>query len=416
MKDSRAPEKRATVMVDVLFSIEWFLLVSGCIIPFLYLGMEDPLPLCSKIMLCGIAYVVVALAMRAEKLPFLRIVVPILAVLGCILIGHSLVERIVLAAVGMMAAIIGLVIFFRLERGSQGYLGMTFCSVILIVIALVARKLPMSAEASNAAVTWVAVISAVYIPLCLATLFLNNLQDALSIFRGRSEQPVNPIRKRMVRVISGTAVLLAIVLLVIPQDTGASLLGGLFRDGALIGVGLFSKLMSACATPVEIGEDEVVSDIGTAPPPAEESLLSQYLMAGVAVIILVGLAIAVILGLVRLVRRVVLDMLNKDSVVREEAVAKYDTVEKIERPVEDKKEENKYAARTNAAKVRRIYRKRITSILGKDKNLRNSLAPDEIARLCTKKGEDVTELTRLYKKARYTLECTDEDLKAAQKL
>jgi len=407
-------ERRAPVIVDVLFALEWFLLVAAAIIPFLYFfRADDPLPFCMKIIACSAAYVLAALSARAEKLVVLRFIVPPAAVIGCVLLGGNTPERVILGVVGAFAVVCGWVIFYKLQRGETAYSTMIFVGLILLVLALVTRRLDMQPERTAAACTWVALLSALYLPLCIISCSLNRLQDALSVFRGRTEQPVTPIRKRQEKLIALAALAVFFVLLALPQDGGASLLGGLLAGAAYIGVGALTVLFSGLAVPRDCSGTTDNFGMGQMPEGGVESEAGWQMYVLYAVLALVLLALALFV-LAPVIRSAIRRMLKKEGIDGLGENAKYDTVETIK--AADKVSEDKRTARTNAARVRRIYRKRITSILGKEKNLRNSLTPAEIDRLCRKKGADVTELTRLYNKARYTLECTDEDVRAAQKL
>lgn len=405
-------ERRAPVIVDVFFAIEWFLLVAAAIIPFLYFFCVDPFPICMKIVACSAAYVLSAISARAEKLVVLRFIGPPAAAICCILIGNSVLEWVILGAVGAFAAICGWVIFHKLQRGGSAYSTMIYVSLLLLVMALVTRKLEMQPERVAAATTWVAVFSALYLPLCISSISLNRMQDAMSIFRGRTEQPVTPIRKRQGKIIAVCALAVFFVLLVLPQDGGASLLGSLFMNSLYLGVGVLAKMFSSLAVARECsGTNDGFAQQLEGSSNDVETGWQMYVLYAVLALVLLSLALFVI---VPIVRSAIRNMLKKEGVDGTRFNAKYDTVEKIK--AADKNKEDKRAAKTNAAKVRRIYRKRITSILGKDKILRGSLTPAEIVRLCKAKGVDIVELTRLYNKARYTLECTDEDVKAAQKL
>ncbi len=414
MKKGRAP-----VIVDVLFSLEWFILVAVSLTPFLYfyfsLISADPMPLMLKIALCSVAYVFVALATRTEKFTALRLIVPVLAVAGCVLMGQNILEYIILGVVGVMAAGCGLMIYFRLEQGSQTYSGMFFLIGLLVVMAVIAQMLEMPYEAKVAASTWVAIFSALYLPMCIASNLLLSLQDALCIFKGRSEQPVTPVKSRITKVIAVCAVLVFVLLMVLPQFGGASLLSNMFVGSYYLGLSAFATLFSVLAKPGDIdGIEEMVESGQESLPPLEEAPWQTWLGLAFVIAAFTPLFIWLICVVFRFIKNSILSLLGRNVPVKEKFNARYDTVEKLEAVVQVK--EDKRTAKSNAAKVRRIYRKRITSILGRDRDLRNSLTPAEIVRLCRKHGEDVTELTRLYHKARYTQACTDEDVKAAQKL
>ena len=411
MKDSRAP-----VIVDVLYSLEWFVLVSTSLIPFLYMGMGTPRGLCAKLMITSAAYVACALAMRVRSAAVVRFVVPAAAAVGCVLLGSTTTEKIILGVSAAMAIVCGNVIFFGLRQGSQAYSGMLFLSALLAVMAFISRRLEMSQLASDEAAVWVAALSALYVPLCIASVLLNRLQDALCIFEGRSEQPVTPVKKRVGGLIFLCAAVVFVVMLAIPQAAGGSFLGRFLRDGAYLLVGILIILMNSCHTESgEPPEEMMPESMMGAMPPQEVSSWDQYLLSIIAAAILLAAIVAGIVGLVRVIRNAVLSLLSADKGLRQSrSLSGYDTVERIN--AEERKNGEKKTGRDNASKIRRIYKKRISAVLGSEKSLRGSLTPSEIARLCKAKGEDVSKLTALYCKARYTRSCTDEDLKTARRL
>jgi len=265
------------------------------------------------------------------------------------------------------------------------------------------------------AMRWISMISALYLPLSIVVWFLAGLHNTTDFFAERSKQSLGIINRRMSRVIVSVAMVVMLVALLLPQADGNSLFSGLCNIllEVLVWVVVFiTKLIPIFYTDIP---DDPHSD-GKPTYTPDDSNGSEW---GSVIYVLAAAFFAVIalwfiISIINAIRRGLQNYMQSDGTVKSDEVADTDTVEKLERPKSEVYD--RQYRRSSAAKVRRIYQKRVISILGNSQSELDSLAPDEITAACMEKGEDISQLTMLYKKARYTESCTAEDLKLARRL
>lgn len=404
MKDNRAP-----VMVDVLYGIESFLLVFAALVPFIFRRQEDPILLCMRLLPAAVLYIIVVLITRLVRQPALRLALPFAAAVACVLTGRTTVEYVLLTIFGVFSVVCGFVIHFRMHRGSQRYNNMLLAIPVLAVMSIILSKFEM-----HDAAACVCLIMAIFLPIFIAVWYLNRFADSMSIFTMRTDQPIDRISKRMYKTI-GTAVLLILfIALLVPQSNGVSFLVSLIE----IGIAGIISLFIFIAGLIPVSESETLADeFGSvyAQPldMGEESVWDVYLLYALAAIILIILIVFAVSSLIKLLKYLFSGFIQHDVKPAPENSGS-DTIEKIAHRGEKRTVER--LGRTNAGKIRRIYKKRVASILGKSAEHLKSLTPSEILVLCRRKGEDISELTALYKKARYTNSCTEDDLKKAKQL
>lgn len=406
MKDNRAP-----VAVDILYSLEWYLIAFSVCVPFIYSLGDDPLSLCMRLLPSALLFIVSALVTRLVKHPALRIALPFAAAAANVFFGRNMLECILIALLGIFSIICGFVIHFTLRRGSSRYNSMLLIIPPLIVMALILTKFEM-----HSAATCVNFIMAVFLPIYVAVWYLNKLVYSVSIFTERGGQPISRIKKRMYGVICASALIVLFITLLVPQSNGVSFLAAITETAV---AGVFAVLIAVLEKlPFRVSDsDEFTEELsGSFQPPIslDDSVWDIYLLYTLAALILIILIISAIVMLVRLIRYLVEGFMKHDISPGKVEHADGDIVEKIERPAAD--DSRSRLGKTNAGKIRRIYKKKVSSVLTDSRGRLSSLTPNEISALCRRKGVDITELTKLYKKARYTNCCTEDDVKAAKRL
>lgn len=400
MKDNRAP-----LIADICFSLQWYLLVLSVCVVIAYSIVSDPMQTCVRLIPAAAVYAAVAMTVRLVRQRVLRMLIPAALCVGCVMLGSGVAEYILLAVLAGMAAVCGAVLHFKVDRDSGHYSGMLYFCPVLAVLSMIIWRAGMSQ-----ALTWINVISLLYLPLCAVSWMSVRSARALAVFDGRADQPLKKINKSMNRLMLAVVAVILLVSLVLPQYSEDSLLSGLAAVCfALLGGAayLLASLLPSC-TYQEEGEPTVYENM-TAPEAADNSVTRIIVM-----VLLTALILWLAVRLFGVLRRIIAGYLRRSGRLEETEEVLVDTVEKIQ-PAANASEE-KTSGRSNAAKIRRIYRRRIKAILGDDRALRDSLTTAEIASLCRKKGQDVTELTALYRKARYAQNCTAEDVRAAKRL
>lgn len=400
---------RSPVIVDVLYSLEWFLLVfSGCV-PFIYARCEQPLSLCMRLLPAILLYIASALITRLIKQPVLRIALPFAAAAACVFIGRNTTECALLAVLGIFSVVCCFIIHFRMYRGSPRYNNTLLLLPVLIVMAFVLGKFDMHDAASC---TYF--IMAVFLPIFIAVWYINKFAVSVSIFTQRADQPIKRISRNMYKTIGTVVLIVLFITLLVPQSNGINLLFSLIETGLAGILAVIILIAELLAVPVS---EDIADEFGAlqAQPldMGNDSMWDVYLLYALAAIILIFLTVSAITMLVKLLRYLFSGFMHYDGKAAPETNGS-DTVEKIERHRENRSSER--LGRTNAGKIRRIYKKRISSVLGDSLGRLSSYTPSEIAVLCRKKGEDISELTALYKKARYTNDCTEDDVKKAKQL
>ncbi len=407
MKSNRTP-----VMADVVYSLQWFLAVLAVCAIISDMSTGDAFSFCTRALPCAAAFVLSALIVRLSRSAILRAAIPALAAAGCIFLGRTAGECIALALVGFAAIVCGFFIHFNMKKGVTQYGGM-------FVIAVILALLPVAAEYAgwDTAQPWLSVISAVYLPLCVAIWYLGRLTGALAVFSRRADQPIELINKRMYSTVITTVVLVLLAAMLIPQAGGGSLLSVVLN--AMLRVAVWIVVFIAKLLPVFYPSDpEFPEEIEESVPVFDNtgggSLIGIYIMYFAAAALFIFIFGWLIASAAKLIKKIVSDYLTQGELGAELAISETDTVEKIDRTLNSGSDRRE--GRTNAGKIRRIYKKKISAILDVKDSTLSSLTPDEIAALCAEKGENIAALTLLYKKARYTNSCTADDLKAARRL
>lgn len=404
MKDNRSP-----VIADVLYSLQWFLVALAVCVTFSERISSDPFSLCSRLITTSAAYAVVALTVRLTDIIPIRIVIPLAAVAGCTLMGQTTAERIVFCGMGIVACVCGFVIHLRTRREEMQYSDMFVFTALLALFSVVSWR-----TGDTFVNRWVNVISAVFLPLCVAVWYIGRLSKSLSLFSRRTDQPVGRIRSRMRGTIFTVFMLVLLVSLLLPQSNGSSIFTVIFKAATAIIVWLVWSLLSrlpTCSTSMSVPSGGY-SD--SAPPAADYGagweIYILYLGAAVLFIVFVVWSVKCV---VRFIRNIISEFLSPHDRLSKTRTSGYDTVEKLER--ERRERPKPFSPQSNAQKVRRIYKKRIASILGDSVGNIAALTPDEIAEKCREKNEDISALTALYKKARYTKSCSAQDVESARR-
>ena len=406
MKSNRTP-----VIADVLFSLQCFLIVLAVTVLIAGRVHEDFNRLCLKMLPCAAAYVIAALTARLVRNVPLRLIIPVAAAAGCVALGNNPAEYIIFAAAGVIAVCCGVFINTRSRSGSAPYNFMFILSLLFVFMSITAER-----NHSSAVSFWINMISALYLPLCVAGWFASKLNDSTSLFRERADQPLKIINRRMRAVIISAVMIVLIVLLVLPQSNGYSLLSDMLQ--AVLKVVVWVVVFIAKLLPVfrvypdeeEPEEDEILQLPDTSDG-RDPDMIVIYIMAALMV---TGLVVWIIVTIIRAIKRMIGDYIKAGDIVKNEDMLSMDTIERIK--PERLNGVERRQRRSNAAKVRKIYKKRVMGILKGSRNELGNLAPDEIAAVCAQKGEDISELTQLYKKARYARACTDEDVRLARSL
>lgn len=405
VKDNRAP-----VIVDIFYSMQWFLLSLAVCVTISYAAMEHPFEFCIGLLPAAAAFAAVALAVRLTDIIAIRATVPLLAIVGCILLGNNTYERILCGAVGAAAAVCGLVIHFRARKDSPQYNDMLFLSLPLALLTVFTWR-----NGQHSASQWLSMIAVVYLPLCIAVWFINRLSNSLSVFSNQVGQPIRHIRKRMSGILLTAVMIVLLISLLLPQSNGSSLLTIVLKTGLAVIIWLFTFIVSHLPNcSISPGSPpNLIGDSYYSAQYSEGSMWEIYLLYFAAAVMFISLVVWAVKSLIRIIRHIIEGFLRQNDAQTRTRISGYDTIEKLEPP--QKKAMDIFAGRSNAQKVRHIYKKRIGALLGSRTDL-GSLTPSEIAALCSEKGEDVTQLTELYKKARYTKSCTAEDVNFARRL
>lgn len=404
-------DNRARITVDILYSLQWFLLALTLCVTLSYRISDEPFAFCARVIPTAAVFAAVAFSVRITDFIPIRIIVPLAGIVCCILLGQTTAEKIALGLVGVSATVCGVVITLRAGRDKVHCNDMFIFTAVLALFAVVARRSHNYQIAS-----WIDVISAIYLPLCVAAWYINRLANALFVFNRRTDQPTDLIHRRMHSTILSVSLLVLLTALLLPQSDGSSLLTVIFKAGVAIITRLIMYILDrlpTCVTSLSVPSP----GYGDSPPLAGygyDSSWEMYLLYIAAAVLLITLVVWAIVHIVRFVRNIISSFLSSRSGTRHIRTSGYDTVERLDPP--EKVRSSPLFARSNAEKIRAIYKKRISAILGGSLSGLHSLSPNEIAELCREKGENIDELTKLYKKARYTTICTDDDVKAARRL
>jgi len=403
-------DKRAPVIVDVLYSLEWYLLAFAVCVPLIYSLSSNPLSLCIRLLPAAFLYIISALSTRLVKQSVLRIIIPFAAAAGFIFIGRSALEYALLAVLGIFSVVCCFVIHFLLCKGSSKYNNMLLIIPPLIIMAFILTKFELHAAASC-----INLIMAFFLPIFAAIWYLNKLVYSVSIFSDRGGQPISRINSKMYRIIFSAALIVLFITLLVPQSNGVSFLAAITKTGVAGILALLVLILEKLPFNVSETDEFIEETAGFQPPIAlDDSVWDIYLLYALAALVLIAFIISAVIILVRIIKYLVKGFMKHDAPLQKTENTNGDIIERIEKTAKDSTDSR--LGSTNAGKVRKLYKKRVYAVLGNSPGRLDSLTPNEISALCRKRGEDITELTKLYKKARYTNSCTEDDVKAAKKL
>jgi len=397
--------QRVPIVADICYSLQWYMIVLAACTIIAYCCMEAPAMVCVRLLPVAAAYAAMAVIVRITCPFAIRLLVPVVLVAGCTMMGTRPGEYIIIGAAAFMAVVCGVVMHLKVNMDSSHYFDMIFFCPVFAIASVIMWK-----AGAHEAVMWINVISVLYLPIGIISWMLVRYSRALAVFNDRPDQPIKMIKRRMNRYIFVIVLAVLLISVMVPQVTGESLLGGIadlflvLLGGTFIGL---SKMLPSCTDTGNEGGGLAENTDPLSGPPS--GYLFYYILAGV---LLAAIIAALTIALVKLLRRILAGYRNGKGKNLDNATQN-DMVEKILSA--SGLSNDKGSGRNNSAKIRRIYKKRIASILRGNKALRSSMTTAEIESLCRKKGEDVSKLTALYRKARYSKNCTAEDVKEARR-
>lgn len=416
MKDRRAP-----VLADVSNALQVYLLLFSTVI-IIAESCTDLQRMLPRLLATAAVFVAFALVARLTDSKVIIILSAVLLPIGCTALGGSFAECALLAVMGLAALACCLVIRRRTRRDGVEYKGMFFLVMLFPVLILISDTL-----GQQTAGDWQYGCSLLYLPLCIVSWHLSRSEYSLQVFDGRTAQPISLIRRRTYGTLLTVLTLVLLGSLLLPGRGGENVLYTIFRVtilGFLLLVVKATDWIPGCFTepPAVISELAPVdeqSDVSAAlpgVPDKEPNTTLLYIVYGVVGVVLLVLLVRLAVRFIKVAARMTRSLLGaRGEQVTDAKMTEYDTVEHIDRSELDNRREP-LRARTASERVRRIYKKRVERILEGTEGEITSCTPDEIAALCEEKGEDIRELTALYKKARYTDRCTAQDVRAARRL
>jgi len=402
VKDNRAP-----LIADICLSLQWFMLIFSVFVIIGAKNMDNLMSFCLRGLVLAVAYVLMAVTVHCVRPALLRLLIPLAVLTGSVFLGTTIGERVCYGIIGAMAAVFGIVLFYRVNRESTIYTDMFYFAAIPMLVAIIAWKFEM-----NEALRWINIISAIYLPVGVVSWMTARSASALVIFSQRADQPLKRINGAVVRRAFTVAFIVLFVSLALPQVNDDSLLMGALKMIAVLILSLLMSLARITPSCGESGGEKV--EAGEMYIPESDTVTDNSVFYIIAYAVLAAVVVLIAVMIIRFVCRAIKGYLQGSGMSGKDIRNNSDVVEKLER--QEDGEKSGRSGRSNAAKVRRIYKKRVSSILGKEKVLRDSLTSSEIMALCRRKGEDISELTALYRKARYSQNCTAEDVNSAKRL
>ncbi|MBE6754115.1 MAG: DUF4129 domain-containing protein [Ruminococcaceae bacterium] len=269
------------------------------------------------------------------------------------------------------------------------------------------------------------VCSVIFLPLTVGAYLNEGIENGLAAFESRSTQPMEVVQTRLRPFATLAVSLTALGAMLVPYSNGMSLMKiiiSALKDVFLIVFGGLSTLLSLLLKESPVEEEIIEEELELGfPMQAAESNSNEIILAVLGFVVFTVLAAVIIVRLVKfiifLVRKYTELMKMRRSVVSEKTVSQYDTFELLDPEMLKRNRPKRSLLLSSEEKVRLCYRRKIRQLSGRyGIKLNGSETPDEIAAITAQKGCDITALTALYKKARYSRSCTADDVKEAKRL
>lgn len=337
----------------------------------------------------------------------------IIAAVYCALIAQTTAQLVIFLIMAVAADFTAC--FFRWRINSLPPESASFVIELIIFILLLTLSDAICTEGQS---LWVFICAVMFITLSVAYRFSIHISSTLGSISGKTTQPIGVIRRKTVGSALAVIMIIFIAALALPRN-GVSVIFVVIQWAAggfaYAVIYLFSKLSALFFS----GSGDV-SFMQQAPEYAAaqssstlEIIISAIVFSGFACIA-VTLAAKIIKWLAALIKRMLV-LLNHGSYDNTGRVyaSKFDTIEKLN-PSETAHASFGRRKLTSVDKVRRIYKSRVEELRTAGVKITGAETPDEILELARKKGCDITELTELYKRARYFDKCSSDDVKRAK--
>lgn len=258
----------------------------------------------------------------------------------------------------------------------------------------------------------------VYFPLAFCTWLYEGIDYYVGQFADRRSQPVSAVRRNVSEWVVPLILLIALAAAFMPYKDGKTLAFYAYKGLILFFYGIITalgKLMELLT--IDNAEDSIVSATQLEPNvPAHhnESMFSDTIAKVFAFAVLAVFAVSVIYSLVRRLIQAIIAGYSLRPASKDDGNGN-DVIERIE-PSPDAKRRRLFSRQTTAEKVRGIYRNTVAGLVKHGVKPSVSDSPDEICAAAGEKGFDLSELTEIYKQARYTESCPDELLSRARYL
>ena len=301
----------------------------------------------------------------------------------------------------------------------------SFMSSLKGVLAILAFLVISTYLKQGDTTQWLFSVAALYVPLSVGAWLNERIEKGLNDFENKSTQPTSSVRKNVSSYATLSIITVFLLALFMPYGSGKTLFAWIFDGVRILLLALayvIEKIFDLFGVAEEGAQEGNVYDAFEALNQGSNN--NELLEILYTIIVFVAVAATVGYLIFKLIKLVVwlikryIEITNGRKFGSDyDSEDAFDTVELIEIGADAPRRNRIFGVLSIEDKMRACYKRKIRQLIKKhDIFLSGTETPDEITEIVKKYGVDISELTALYKKARYFCGCTQEDLISIRRL